>query len=217
MKIKVILFTGIVLAVFSILGYIYWQQEIQYLLPTPKPANLKVIQPGDKIEFSDLKPTKKGLFIHFFNGECPCSRFNIKDFERMVKAHQHQIDFKVYIQCEDCNQRKVQAFKNKFDLDIAVSLDLNGEAAASMGVYSTPQAVLLDSNRVVFYKGNYNKARFCVSKNTAFAEKAINAYINGEAAPAFPEVAYVAYGCTLPTNNEDSKHDPITGFFKELF
>ncbi len=217
MKLKISLFIIMVVGIFSILAYLYWQQEIQYLLPTPKPHALKEVNKGENIDASIIDAPSKGLFIHFFNGECPCSRFNIKDFERMVKAYQHKIDFKVYIQCEDCDQQKVQAFKNKFDFDISVSLDPNGKAAASVGVYSTPQAVLLDSNQVVFYKGNYNKARFCVSKNTAFAEKAIKAYLNGEAAPAFPEVAYLAYGCTLPANKKENEHDFITGFFKKLF
>lgn len=218
MKLRILLFSIFLVFVFSILAYLYWQQEIQYLLPTPKPSALKEVEIGDKLNENFINNNfKKGVFVHFFNGECPCSRFNIKDFKSMYHAYREQIDFEVVIQCEDCEQAKVTKFKNLFNTDIKVKLDPGGKIAASMGIYSTPQAVMLDSNRVVYYKGNYNKARFCTSKNTAFAEKALASYVQGKPAPVFPELAYVAYGCTLPANQEKNEHDLVTGFFKKLF
>ncbi len=217
LRIRIIIFGAGALVALAILGRVYWVQEIQYLLPTPVPADLHEVAIGDTLPslaaYSDGKP----LFIHFYNPDCPCSRFNVKDFEKMVHRYGDQFSFIAFIQAEENDPKSLTKFISKHSLGIPVYLDVNGQVAEMLGVYATPQAVILDANNVLYYKGNYNRARFCSSRETAFAEIALNNFIEGKAAPIIPEVAYQAYGCTLPSNEEENPHDAVTAMFKNTF
>ena len=120
----------------------------------------------------------------------------------MVLRYRQDVNFVALVQVEDDQMRMAQKFKRKYDLGIPVQLDLRGEIAASLGVYATPQAVLIDEAGKVFYKGNYNSTRYCTSKTTAFANIALQAFVDGKTAPLFPELAFTAYGCELPSNTQ---------------
>ncbi len=198
LRIKIILFALFTVSSLSAIGYIFWIQEWQYTRPTPKPANIKVVNQGDKISLPLIKQSDKPLFLHFYNYDCPCSRFNIKEFESMVKRFSGEVTFYAILQTDD-NDLSVSQFKKKYDLGIQIIEDKEGLIAAELGVYSTPQAVIIKNNQL-YFKGNYNKARFCTTKNTKFAELALRALLKGEKAPVFPEIALISYGCELPSN-----------------
>lgn len=194
-------------ACLSSIGFIFWKQELQFVKPTPKPENLKQVIQGDSINselFSDFG--SKPLYIHFYNYDCPCSRFNIKEFELMVAKYKDKINFLAIVQSSDpLNETAAKNFEKKYGLGIPTIYDNNGNYANTLGIYSTPQAVLIKDAKI-FYKGNYNKARFCTSKNTKFAEIALDALLNNESAPEFPLLATIPYGCELPSNgNEDQR------------
>jgi hypothetical protein len=77
-------------------------------------------------------------------------------------------------------------------------VDVDGSLAKKVGVYATPQAVILDANRRIVYRGNYNSSRYCSNKKTAFAQMAL-ANVLGESAYPFNETsACTPYGCTIP-------------------
>ena len=61
----------------SAVGALFWYNEYIYHLPTPVPENYKPVYPGETIALkSPLKEyNNKPLFLHFFNPDCPCSRF----------------------------------------------------------------------------------------------------------------------------------------------
>ncbi|MES1226908.1 MAG: AhpC/TSA family protein, partial [Bacteroidota bacterium] len=62
---------------------LFWYNEWVYSLPTPVPENYIAVPPGQRIDavgkfnFDNSRP----LFIHFFNPDCPCSRFNVAHFK----------------------------------------------------------------------------------------------------------------------------------------
>src|SRR5687767_12942946 len=96
-KIALILILSCVLV--AIAG-IFWFQEAQYLLPTPVPAGYKVVQPEALIRYdSALIPQQheRPKLLHFFNPECPCSRFNLKHFHALSDTYGKQIDFYVVV------------------------------------------------------------------------------------------------------------------------
>jgi peroxiredoxin len=188
----------------SIMGWLFWKQEYQFLRPTAKPNHLQNVVHGDTVDLSYLKREgiTKNTFIHFYNYDCPCSRFNIKEFEALVKKYSNEIEFVAVLQADDIDVDAIRAFKKKYDLGIRIIDDPKGEVANSLGVYSTPQAVILKENKL-YYRGNYNKARFCMSKNTKFAEIALRALVNNELLPALPSIALVPYGCELPSNRDN--------------
>ncbi len=210
-KSKIILFIVFIKTVLISIGCIFWHQEYQYALPTPKPNELIQLNAGDSIDKTSLPFEIAGnTFIHFYNYDCPCSRFNIKEFQSLVHRFSDRIKFIAVISTPSDDESEIEAFRKKYDLGITTIIDHDGIIAGSLGVYSTPQAVLLTKNQL-FYKGNYNKARFCLTKNTKFAEMAVKALINNEKLPIFPEVATLAYGCELP--NHESKQKSLFNLF----
>ena len=128
----------------------------------------------------------------------------------MVRRYSDKVNFIAVLQTEGQDADEVQRFRRKYDMGIKVISDSKGEIAKALGVYSTPQAVIL-KNDTIFYKGNYNRARFCLSRNTRFAELALEALINDESPPVFPSTAEIAYGCELPSNS--TKKTDFLNFF----
>ena len=76
-------------------------------------------------------------------------------------------------------------------------VDRGAAIAKRLGVYSTPQAVLLDGDGRLVYRGNYNTSRYCTEPTTQFVRLALESVLQRRAIAPEPE-AGVAYGCALP-------------------
>jgi hypothetical protein len=179
---------------------IFWYSELVYALPTAVPANYKVGQAGKfiplngKLDFKNDRP----VFLHFFNPECPCSRFNIDHFKTLVKTYHNQVNFAiVLLASRPYTEKEIQ---QRFGIDVPVVADTT--LAASTGVYSTPQAVILSKNNSLYYRGNYNKTRYCTDKKTSYASIAIEKLLHKNSLLTFDRSAFTAYGCTLPSCNK---------------
>lgn len=184
--------SGVLVAIVGI----FWFQEAQYLLPTPVPAGYKVVHPEALIRFdSALIPQQhdKPKLFHFFNPECPCSRFNLKHFHALREEYNQAIDFYVVVDSED----KVTPAKELFDSDITIVVDRNEELAKACGVYSTPQAAIIQTSNKLYFRGNYNQSRYCTNKNSNFVQMALDSLIAQKHAPRFNELATTSYGCSI--------------------
>lgn len=175
---------------------IFWYTDWKYSLPTPLPERYHAVGAGAYIDLKGKLPTarNKPMFIHFFNPDCPCSRFNIPYFKSLAKRYGDNILFAIVV----LNNRKYTAeeIRGKFELNVPVSFD--STIAAACGVYSTPQAVLLDSSQHLYYRGNYNKSRYCTDNRSNYAQMAIDSLFNNNRHPLFNAYALTAYGCQLP-------------------
>jgi hypothetical protein len=180
----------------SAVGALFWYNEWRYHLPTPIPPNYKPVVNGKLINVSGSLAADhtKPLFLHFFNPDCPCSRFNISNFKLLVKQYGRQVNFVVVVMNND--RYTAKEIQDKFGLDIPVSFDAS--LAAACGVYSTPQAVLLDARRKLYYRGNYNRSRYCTDEKTSYAKMAITGLLNDRTRLTFDRLALRAYGCSLP-------------------
>ncbi|HEY4324320.1 MAG TPA: AhpC/TSA family protein [Mucilaginibacter sp.] len=180
----------------SVVGALFWYNELIYRLPTPIPANYKPVDQGTVIKLKgELENTgNKPLFLHFFNPDCPCSRFNITNFKALVKQYGRQVNFVIVVM----NNKYYTAkdIQDKFDLNLPVLFDAS--IATSCGVYSTPQAVLLDTGHKLYYRGNYNRSRYCTDEKTSYAKMAIAGLLNDHTKIMFDQLALRAYGCRLP-------------------
>lgn len=191
------------------IAYIFWYQEWKYSLPTPVPANYQGIKSGTHVSIKSipgLAHSSKPLFLHFFNPNCPCSRFNISHFKSLVKEYGHKIDFAVVVLTSDSEYTE-KDIQRKFDLALPVVFD--SSYAAACGVYSTPQAAIINTDKSLYYRGNYNKSRYCTDKKTNYAQIAIESLLAEQAHPLLGPAATVSYGCTLPTsckNNSLNNH-----------
>lgn len=195
MEYKTFFFASIAIVCIGVVGLTFWNQEIKYLTPTPKPKNLKSIQYGDSVDLTAFGiENNRRAFLHFYNEDCPCSRFNRSEFENLVIKYHNDIDFYIVNQGTDESEINTKS--------VTTIVDKNGKLADVLGIYSTPQAVLIDNSRI-FFKGNYNKARFCTATKTKYASIAIEALLNGTPLPDFPQLAFIAYGCELPSHSSN--------------
>jgi thiol-disulfide isomerase/thioredoxin len=175
---------------------LFWQNEYKYSLPTPIPKNHHDVAMGTHIDLGKRVTTKnKPVFIHFFNPDCPCSRFNVPHVSGLIKKYGDKIDFKIVVLNTEKNFT-VEEIQNKFDAIIPVFFD---EAMAKKcGVFSTPQAVLIDAFQNLYYRGNYNKTRYCTDSDSNYAQMAIDSLLSKNSTPSFDALALRSYGCLLP-------------------
>lgn len=191
----------LILLIALFLGFLFWQQELQYVLPTPVPDGYQVVPVNQTLVIPDstLSPISRPKFYHFFKPGCPCSRFNVKHFNSLYNQYRSKIDFIVVVP-EGSEYKSSLAY---FEEGITITEDTNLSLAHTFGVYSTPQAVIVTPDRKLFYRGNYNKARYCTDPGSNFAQMALDSLILHRQAPDFGLLSTVAYGCGLP--DEDFK------------
>jgi len=175
---------------------LFWYNDLIYQLPTPVPPGYKPVANGTVIPIkgSLAAAHDKPVFLHFYNPSCPCSRFNAPHFRSLVQQFGRQADFAVVVL--NANGVTAQQIQQKLGVEIPVLFD--SSLAAACGVYSTPQAVLLDSAHRLYYRGNYNRGRYCTDEKTSYAKIALEGLLQGFDRP-FSPIALKAYGCQLIT------------------
>lgn len=177
---------------------IFWYQELQYLMPTPVPENYTIVKPDQLIEFDTAllsQNHQRPKLLHFFNPECPCSRFNLKHFQSLTREYGNTVDFYVVIDSEE----KVAKAKELIDVQTTIIVDENKKLAMVCGVYSTPQAAIIQTSNRLYFRGNYNKSRYCTDKESNFVQMALDSLIDKKGPPVFTELATTSYGCSLPS------------------
>jgi thiol-disulfide isomerase/thioredoxin len=185
------------LLILSGIAALFWQQELQYTRPTPVPANYVVVLPGQRVIVPTPAGTaRKPVLLHFFNPDCPCSRFNLRHVKQLAKNYANNVAFLAVIP-ENFAARAVE-IRRKYDLPMPVIADTGEQLARACGVYATPQAALVDANGKLYYRGNYNKSRYCTTPHSNYAQMAIDSLLAGTPSPTFGKVATTAYGCELP-------------------
>jgi len=211
---KLTLFSIVIPVTGILIGWVFWKQELQYALPTPVPSNFVDVRAGSKVDLVNEIPATGGkpTLLHFFNFDCPCSRFNMRDFESMAKQFGNEVNFYVIIQSEDEHDR--DRFIEKYELDIPTILDTDGRISAKCGIYATPQGVLLDKELTIYFKGNYNLARYCTKKETKFAEMAIGHLLKNEPLPlALQYEMKEPFGCSLPSDEAQTVQGSMFSLF----
>jgi hypothetical protein len=177
-------------------GALFWYNDWRYQLPTPVPKNYHPVSTGTVIPLDSefTSAAGKPIFLHFFNPDCPCSRFNMAHFKSLVRQYGNQVDF--FIVVISHKTFTAQAIRDKFDLHLPVLF--NASLATACGVYSTPQAVILDGRHRLYYRGNYNSSRYCSDEKTSYAKIALACFVHQRATVAISPLALKAYGCRLP-------------------
>ncbi len=181
------------------IGYIFYTQELQYWLPTPVPANYEEVPIGQLVSLNDFDEGRK-KFIHFFNPNCPCSKFNFATYQELLKNYSKDFDCYAVVQntLEGISAADLDYLRK---LNVTLIADDNKRIATALGVYATPQIVLLDEDNNLYYRGNYNQARYCTNTATSFAQIAMDSLLV-KSQFYFPATAFTAYGCTLEKHTD---------------
>ena len=181
----------------SVVAVLFWYNEWIYSLPTPVPASYRLVNTKEHISIAsklNADPSKP-IFLHFFNPDCPCSRFNAPHFRTLVKKYGDKVTFVAVPMIMLGHDYSNEEIQEKLGVDIPVWREKG--VAEACGVYSTPQAVVINNDLTLFYRGNYNKSRYCTDKNSNYAEMAITSILDNSAIPDFGPMALKAYGCTI--------------------
>lgn len=197
MMIRTALVGVFLVSVFGAIAYIFWKEEVRYTLPTPIPANYRAVAVGETIPTSELGLPNKALYLHFYNPDCPCSRFNAQHIRQIIRSHGDSISSFVIVP----SAHDIPTARKEFGEAMDFRVDSQGALSKACGVYSTPQAVVIDEKGKLFYRGNYNRARYCTAQATNYAELALVSLINGSSPPVFDLFATQSYGCSLPNSN----------------
>jgi AhpC/TSA family len=185
----------------ALIGTIFWQTAWKYSLPTPIPSNYRDVPRGTAIVLpASARPAmtaNKPLFLHFFNPACPCSRFNMPQFRALVQQYGQQVFFAIVVMSPE--KYTAAQLQTKFDLPYPIPVLSDSAIAAACGVYSTPQAVIIGADGRLFYRGNYNRSRYCSDERTGFARQALDSFLHHNYSLTLSPLAFRAYGCQLPT------------------
>ena len=178
----------------------FWWQDWRYERPTPKPAGLQQVSIGTVVTMPPalerLLLDRRPVVLHFFQAECPCSRFNLEHLRVLQHRFGRAVQFVAVLQ-DGHTERSLRTFQ-RLHLSMPAIPDGMGQIASAYGVYATPQVVVLDSDRKLQYRGNYNTSRYCADPRTEFARLALQAVVAGQQVPRFGAAAETAYGCPLP-------------------
>ena len=191
----------------------FWYQDWRYSLPAERPDGLQQIAFGTRVDLGRWIPPQDGtrpVLLHFFNPDCPCSKFSVDHVRQLVTAFGDKVEFVAVLQGEGTAQTLLRAFQ-KTGLEMRPVVDQDKEIASAMGVYSTPQAVLVAGDGRLYYRGNYNALRYCTDPKSEFARIALESLLAGAKLPAFATSATTAYGCPLPKRNARLENDGRKG------
>jgi Domain of unknown function (DUF6436) len=175
---------------------VFWFNEWVYARPTPVPKNYTAVRTGSLMQLPGITDTNshKPLFLHFFNPDCPCSKFNLAHVKMLIKKYGSDANFTlVLVTAKNYSAAEIQ---ERFAISIPV-IPNNG-LSERCGVYSTPQAVIIDDQQQLYYRGNYNRSRYCADKKTNYAQAALETLLQKNEPIKFELLAVKAYGCQLP-------------------
>ena len=196
-----------ILVFFLGVGFVFWDTQVKYLLPTPQPETVNRLTIGQEVPVSYLSLLKnqnntQPVYLHFYNPDCPCTRFNLKEVKNIAFEYKNDLKFIVVAQSKKYSEQLKQDIENLFLNDITVVLDSTGVIAEGFGVYSSPQFVLVDEANKVVYNGNYNVSRYCTKPASSFARMAVE-FLKSKDTTLFNEIKQgselAPYGCLLPT------------------
>jgi hypothetical protein len=173
-------------ALLTMIGATFYIQDYRYSLPTPRPSNFQSQKLGAEIQIpgADGRPT----LLCFASSDCGCSRFNQDHLWELSRKFGRTVRIVEIIEGTD---------KKGLDSPSETLLDPEAKWAKACGVFSTPQAVILDRNGRIAFSGNFNVGRFCADAQTQFARIALEAVAQGKPVPPMPAVATTPYGCAI--------------------
>src|SRR4051812_11635301 len=114
--------TAWLILILTAIGGLFWRSEWVYALPTPVPANYHPVTTGTKVHWpatmAQTLPSGKPLFLHFFNPDCPCSRFNVPHVRSLIKEYGQQANFALVLMTD--KKLSAEEVRKRFDLPSVV-------------------------------------------------------------------------------------------------
>ncbi len=135
------------LLLLAAIGFALWRADWRYSLPTPRPPGLVQTAEVDPALLARLRraagpgASEKPLLVHFTNPACPCSRFNREHVLELGEQCGGRIAQLALIELSE--GEAAAPVQRDEDLELPALAESDGRIARALGVYSTPQAVLI--------------------------------------------------------------------------
>jgi hypothetical protein len=191
-----------IVACLTAVAVCFWHQDWRYARIQASPPGWTGPDAGERVGLAPgLAPVAAGLLggrpllLHFYNPACPCSRFNLPKLRELVRRHGQHFDLVLLV--ESAEDRPLRRAPTGFPAEPTTLVDPQGRIAAHYGVHTTPQAVLLDGEGRLVYRGNYASGRACVDPSREYVRLALEALVADTPRAPVP-AAPPAYGCPLP-------------------
>ncbi len=95
-RLRTALAVGSTVFLSALLALVFYVQDWKYQTPTPKPAGFEQPALGSTLRLELLSGhAGRPVLLHFFNPDCPCSRFNQPHLRRLFDAWKDRVDFVV--------------------------------------------------------------------------------------------------------------------------
>jgi hypothetical protein len=189
------------IALLAVIGYAFWLEDWRYSLPVTSPEGL--VQPplGSLLplppSIAALKHSGRPLLMNFANPECPCTQFNLDHVRKLEQTFGNRVDFLTVLQ-SDSDLSEARAEFQSMHLRMPVMYDRGAKIGDWVGVYATPQAAILAADGSLYFRGNYNRSRYCSDESSEFVRIALDALVANRPLPRLSAEATVTYGCPLP-------------------
>lgn len=209
-KLRILLASASTLLLLASIGFALWRADWRYGLPTPRPANLVQTDRIGAALLARLRfaagadSSQAALLVHVYNPGCPCSRFNRDHVLALAQEFGTRVAQLALIELPADSPLGSAVLDEELGLHELAEND--GRVAEALGVYSTPQALLIRADGAIFYRGNYNSSRYCTLESSAYVRQAVLALLAGRVCPPMPPAALRAYGCELPNGAWSAGH-----------
>jgi hypothetical protein len=175
-----------------VIGCTFYVQDYRYSLPTPRPIGFvgPTLNKAIPVPHADGRPT----LLCFASPDCGCSRFNQDHLWELSREFGSSV--RIIEVIEGPNSDGLTSPGETW-------IDSTGEFARKCGIYSTPQAVVLNQRGILAFSGNFNSTRFCADPQSQFVRIALEAVVARQPIPRMPLSATTPYGCAIPRGRSD--------------
>lgn len=189
----------------------FWFYEFRFLMPIAPPADAAtgpaIGEPAPDLKLRtidgaslDLRaPGTRAVYLHFWNPDCPCSRFNEAKVRRLSAEYLPKgVRFVVLVEApQGAKERAMsQAVRS---LGLPMLWDDERQVAKAMGLFTSPAGCLIDEQGILQFRDTYASTAYCSSESSDSLEEALELMVAGKVIPHRPKPAY---GCVLPKAKE---------------
>lgn len=199
--------TGLLLLWLSTTAYAFWWFQVRPLRPFNDPTQARVIT-FDGLPFARLldhqgplapATTPRTTLLHFWDPDCPCSRFNQVHVRELIEQNRDQ-DLRIVIVVHTRNRANAERVRRQargtFGDDVTVWID-TGELSAS--IPSSPAAAIVSASAELAYFGPYSLGAVCLQGQGDFVESVLARLEQGQN-PRFLNTMAVGCFCDWPGN-----------------
>ena len=195
-----------------LMGWLFWQEVYRHALPLAAPLDFQAVPRGSCIPLDELTPfqeKEQAMFVHFFDPNCPASRFTLPHFQQIVQQYHTRIAFVVIIPADISPAQVFPLLGHQ----MIVIQDTDQQWQKACGVYASPQAALISDTGSLYFRGNYSQTQLCTLVGENYAILSLDRLLSDKPAIDWGYQAHVPRGCQFTAPHPS----PPVPFFSHLF